>query len=451
MVAQNHNGINGQSGGAASALDFDTFLTDRDAWLLSRLRSGFPNYQGQPISLTMLDSDELRKALANQSGSSSLDAAFSAFLLTQSQDFQKAAEAKIFAQDPTDQGEPKPQAATPPAPPRYVVRSIDESLDLEEEISWVVAGVLSEGSVSLWFGKPGAKKTWLALDLAIHIAAGRDWLGKEVEQGPVLILDEESGPRRMRRRLRSLLNGHQLGKGLQVNYISLALFNLARPIRPTTWQHVQQQSQSGSPDILLVADEIERIKPKLVIVDALVDVSGGADENSASEMQILLQNLRFLAEKNDCAIILIHHAGKAGNYRGSSAIMGAVDLALEISSESESPNLDAKSEKTRDVEHFRFSAAFWRDDLNDSVDFHATGCSKSNGPKLSDAEEYVINWLTLNGQQTMTEIKSNADVCSAPTAERTVYRLKKRGLIVRTDKGGSGKESTWAIAPVKSP
>ena len=60
-----------------------------------------------------------------------------------------------------------------------------------------------------------------------------------------------------------------------------------------------------------------------MIIDALIDVIGDADENNASQVQAAFHALRSIAENTKVAIVMIHHAGKNGVYRGSSAIEGS--------------------------------------------------------------------------------------------------------------------------------
>jgi hypothetical protein len=220
---------------------------------------------------------------------------------------------------------------------RYVVHAFSEVFEEETPIPWVVEGFFSQGSVSLLFGKPGSKKTYLTMDAALHVALGLDWLGHHVEQGPVLFIDEESGLRRLKRRWRELARCHGVTEDqeLPVYFTSLEQFTLG----------------SGTDDILALEQIINQVQPALIIVDALVDITGGSDENDARQMHRVMQDLRYLADRHSVAIAVIHHSGKAGAYRGSSAILGAVDLGLEIVSEKDSTTVDGKSEKTRDTEH----------------------------------------------------------------------------------------------------
>src|SRR5262245_43840073 len=59
-------------------------------------------------------------------------------------------------------------------------------LSAESRKEWLVRGLLAAGDASAFYGVPGCGKSVLVEDMALHIAAGRDWHGREVKQGAVL-------------------------------------------------------------------------------------------------------------------------------------------------------------------------------------------------------------------------------------------------------------------------
>ena len=70
---------------------------------------------------------------------------------------------------------------------------------------WAIPAILPEG-LTLLAGKPGLGKSWLALSLALTIAAGGMALGTQpVTQGDVLYLALEENARRLQARARQLL------------------------------------------------------------------------------------------------------------------------------------------------------------------------------------------------------------------------------------------------------
>jgi hypothetical protein len=56
----------------------------------------------------------------------------------------------------------------------------------------LVRGILEREQVSVVYGEAGCGKTFLALDVGLHIAAGLDWLGRRVAQGPVVYIAAEA-------------------------------------------------------------------------------------------------------------------------------------------------------------------------------------------------------------------------------------------------------------------
>src|SRR4029077_240479 len=67
----------------------------------------------------------------------------------------------------------------------------------------------------------------------------------------------------------------------------------------------------------------------LIIFDSLIRFHD-ADENSASEMRVVMGHLRSLAAAG-ATVFALHHKGKSSIYRGSTDIIGAVDVGFNLS------------------------------------------------------------------------------------------------------------------------
>src|SRR5258706_15730155 len=73
-----------------------------------------------------------------------------------------------------------------------------------EPIKWVVPRYLSEGFLVL-AGRQKLGKTWLAIDWSLAVATGGVAMGSiNCEQGDVLYIDMENGPRRIQSRIATL-------------------------------------------------------------------------------------------------------------------------------------------------------------------------------------------------------------------------------------------------------
>ena len=66
---------------------------------------------------------------------------------------------------------------------------VEASLDAAD----FVEGLLVERAMSVIYGESGSGKTFFALDLAMHVAGGLPWRGREVDQRGVLYLALEGG------------------------------------------------------------------------------------------------------------------------------------------------------------------------------------------------------------------------------------------------------------------
>ena len=177
---------------------------------------------------------------------------------------------------------------------------------------------------------------------------------------------------------------------------------------------------------------------KLVIFDALADIMDG-DENSKKDVQPVMNNLRKIADNTDSSIVLIHHANKGGGYRGSSAIKASSDLMIQITSELDDGVINFKTEKNRDGSYISWGAeASWEEDT-----FYLQTTSPVK--KTSGREEYVLNYLTENGESTISQISSNPIGCTTQGAKKAIYTLVKSKEIIRTNPDDGNKVAKYKI------
>jgi DNA-binding MarR family transcriptional regulator len=314
---------------------------------------------------------------------------------------------------------------------RFTLHSASEALQPQPPIDWIVESLFAQGTVSMIVGNPGCKKTYSMIDLAVCAAMGKPWLGFETKKVPVLLIDEESGVRRINSRLGDTMRGHGAAEDIPLKYTALARFNLR-----------SQTGENARPsDLHILEEKIVDTKAKLVIIDALADIMPGGDENLVKDIQPVFMGLRQVADNTQSAMIVIHHANKSGDYRGSSAILGALDVMVTVESKPGSPNVDFEVTKHRDGTPGQFAAvANFSDDQ-----FSLTASQVVKRQKLGEPFLYVLRYLMTNGNSLMKDIIARADTCSEPSAKKAIYDLAKLGLISRTDDGSSGKKATYGL------
>jgi hypothetical protein len=195
----------------------------------------------------------------------------------------------------------------------YALLTIDDLAALPP-MRWRVKGVLPETGVAAIFGPPGAGKSFLSLDLAGAIGAGRDWFGHRVNAAPVayLGLEGESG---LRNRVAAYRTHHGGDSLADVRFI-LEAFNLL----------------TDDPVALARSIQAAGMEKPVVIIDTLNRASPGADENSSSDMGRIIAAAKEIQNAVDGLVILVHHSGKndTKGLRGHSSLLGALDAVISV-------------------------------------------------------------------------------------------------------------------------
>lgn len=184
----------------------------------------------------------------------------------------------------------------------------------DRSAGYVVKGLLQRKSYAEEFGAPGEGKTFVALDIAYHVAAGKPWMDRKVHQGPVLYLAFEG--------LGGLI---ARAKALRQHYgnkdVPLYIVNAAMNLREKTGR-----AELG--DILAALPA----KPVLVVIDTFARALLGGDENSAQDVGAFNAAIAALIENTGACVCIIHHSGKdkSKGARGSSALLGAIDTEIQV-------------------------------------------------------------------------------------------------------------------------
>ena len=203
---------------------------------------------------------------------------------------------------------------TQPAPRTRVRRLKDFAASETKGPGYLVKGLLQRRSYAEMFGAPGAGKTFVALDLAYHVAAGLPWMTHKVHAGPVLYLAYE-GTGGMVKRAQALRQKY--GQEDVPLYIAGAAFSLREP--------------AGRAECGRLIAELPA-KPVLIVIDTFARALMGGDENSAQDVGAFNSAIAALVENTGACVMIIHHSGKNKNAgaRGSSALLGAIDTELEV-------------------------------------------------------------------------------------------------------------------------
>lgn len=182
------------------------------------------------------------------------------------------------------------------------------------ELPYLVAGLIPEGKVIMFFAEGGSVKTWAAFALGISVATGAPWLGQYlVRQGRVLFLDYEDGRYEFQRR-RGLLMGTEAPDVPELGY----LYSGAKLHEIDTWT------------------ELSKLGLKLLVIDSL---SAAAPSNLDENSREFIESVRLagiFTEATGCTVLFVHHANKNGGVRGYSGIRDQADIVFRFEPVTES-------------------------------------------------------------------------------------------------------------------
>lgn len=217
----------------------------------------------------------------------------------------------------------------------------DATLSIDQPPEHLVEEIIPCGALGVLVGAPASAKTFLALEFALSVASGIDWLGQYcVKQGPVVYVAAEGSRRSFGLRVEAWKAYHHLREE------SVGVQFLLQP--------VQLHTRSETEKLLEAIEEQLAASPTLLVVDPLARCFLGGEENSAKDMGLLIAGMDAL-RGTGATVLAVHHAGhnKKIRERGSSALRAAADTMMTITRDPTPGGLyTVRCEKQKDDQQF---------------------------------------------------------------------------------------------------
>jgi hypothetical protein len=209
--------------------------------------------------------------------------------------------------------EPQAPGVEPERPLRFRLRSLAEIEELTPKPAFV-EGVAPSGCIFGLVGPWGCGKSFVAVDWAMCAATGRDWQGRKVNGGPVIYITPEGVD--------------DFGKRTKA-------WRIARgePECPQNFHLITdapQVMQPGDVEELLRLVETMAEPPALIVIDTVARHMVGGDENGQRDMGLFVHGLDRLRKATSATLLVVHHTGKDGKMRGSTALPGALEVFVEV-------------------------------------------------------------------------------------------------------------------------
>lgn len=213
----------------------------------------------------------------------------------------------------------------------FKLHTPDQLWETVPPTEYIVSDFLPTGSLAVLSGDAATFKTYLLINIAVAVATGEQWQGRNVKKGNVLIVDEESGDNRLRSRIQENLRGYGIPQGQEVPIFYLTKNNF---------------DASEDKHIKYLEAIIAQHDIKFVFLDSLARITPGLDENNTKTMRPPLDELQAIAQRRNCTIVIIHHNNRSGTYAGAHGLRDAVDYHFEITRANNVITL--KADKARD-------------------------------------------------------------------------------------------------------
>ena len=192
--------------------------------------------------------------------------------------------------------------------------TVDELLDRAATLGgleWLIPNFLVSCGVHFVTAPASGGKSWLLLDMALHVAAGKPWLQHEITSpSPVLYIDEEMGDMQARNRVQKL----SAIRGIPFFYLGKQGFAL-----------FDADSRRK------VCEIIKQHGIKLLIIDTLTGAAPGFRENESEHVSKLRSFLKEFTKLGATAVVA-HHDRKGGQGDALMAherMAGSRDLAAQ--------------------------------------------------------------------------------------------------------------------------
>lgn len=242
--------------------------------------------------------------------------------------------------------------------------------------SYLVKGVLPASGLGQFFGPSHVGKSFVMIDLACHVALGRDWHGHKTKKTSVLYIAAE-GIAGLKLRFRAWFQAHNVAPPPNLRIRTI----------PTNLTEAEATAA--------IAERMERLpeRPELVLIDTFATNYGPGSENDDEDMKAAIAGLRRI--QGDGLVLSAHHTGHADKTRsrGHSSLFAALDVEIHVTQEAKRvrighTKLRDGGSKIENIAEFEFKAVPlpWADEDGDPLNSAVLVKTEQSGTCSATAE-----------------------------------------------------------------
>ena len=287
-----------------------------------------------------------------------------------------------------------------------------------EPTAWLVEGVLPSKGLAFVYAPPATYKSFFCLDMALCVALGLPWHGREVQQGPVVYVAAEGNAPEIALRIRAWAERYGSAEAAQFHCLTSSI-DLGDP---------------GSVERFLAS--LPEPRPRLIVIDTLARCTNRLDENRSTDMGRAVALTDRLREATGATVVLVHHSRKHDSeMRGSGALEAAADTSILLAKAKASRVVRIECEKQKDAPEF----ADFTLELHEQgasavlVEVSPSQRSTAKGDRLNPNDEKLVRVMSPEGMRYKEWQRSS--VLGGSSFDDSRKRLLELGIVFRDEKG----------------
>ncbi len=283
--------------------------------------------------------------------------------------------------------------------------------------TYLIDGILNDNALAILAGKFGTYKTFASVSWACSVATGVPWLEQDITNpGPVVYVAAE-GASGLRARIEAWECTYNRGRQIPDDRLIVVGASV----------NLRVGADVDALDVLC-AD----VRPRMVVWDTLHRCAPGVEENSNTEMGLVVETLNGLRERHNATQLVIHHTGHAGaRSRGASAIEDDFDNSWVVKLGGDGEDRSAKNSRT--MEHRKVKDGETSQPIPIALTFAAESATIKRSEKTT---EWVIE----------EKVKAKAAECDAAGIPRQYGRDRLMSAAQRAGVPGVSKDLWSRVA-----
>jgi Bifunctional DNA primase/polymerase, N-terminal/AAA domain len=340
------------------------------------------------------------------------------------------------------------RSAERPPRPRFHMEDEAEQEQGDAE-RWLIPGLLPEQGTVLWVGPTQSFKSFLAQDVAMAVSTGLETFGHRPEPGRVYYtaLEGRNAIKTKRRRAWRIARGVE---GPMSRFFVGRAPLIVDEDQIAEYVEAIRGSAGGSP-------------VKLIVIDTVAKSMSGMEENYSKDVTVLTNFCDYLVETFRCCVLAVHHTGKGGATRGSSAFEANFDSVVQVTRVEKTKAVKVQVRKHKDAAEPEWPWTFLGQEIAGSLVFRPTTRDEheafegpaDTGAKIEFTAKQIADALravgaVAGGHAVPTAALADGLCATAPgegrDAElRRVETALKRSKLSQVYSNGTGQ---WAIPAI---